>query len=214
MIWLDYNNDPRDYHAKRYYSAVHGVYDDMSLAASWLRKARWSLALPVVAVILTSFLLLMAERQMRGHYSLEYTPYALTAAWVANGPSFLPSPFPSPINSRWGDRIYSAFMGWLFLGAFLDWGRNHPSELLLAKRSTRLVVFGTATVILAALTSSLAHHLLWEDGMTPESLWLILMRTNFHDTRVTLCVLFVWLSAILIWSASNLFYAARLQRSR
>jgi hypothetical protein len=186
----------------------------MSLDDSWLHKARWSLALPVVAVMLTAFLLAAAEQQMQGHSSLEYTPYALTAAWVVNGPSFLPSPFPSPINSAWGDRLYSVFMGWLFLGAFLDWKRSHPSALLLAKRSTRLVAFGTMTVVLAALATALGHHLLWEDGTTPESLWGILLRTNFHLRLVTLCVLFVWLSAILIWSAGNLFNAARLQRAR
>ena len=186
----------------------------MSLAALWLHKARWSLALPVVTVVLTSFLLLMAEREMQGRYSIEYAPYALTAAWVVNGPSFLPSPLPSPINSRWGDRIYSVFMGWLFLGIFLDWRRRHPSQLLLARRSTRLVVFGTATVVVAALATALGHHLLWEDHTTPEFLWGILLRTNFHDRLVTLCVLFVWLSAILIWSASNLVNAARLQPTR
>jgi len=185
----------------------------MSLGASWLHKLRWSLALPVLAVVLTSFLLLLAERQTGGHHSLEYTPYALTAAWVVNGPSFLPSPFPSPINSRWGDRLYSVFMSWLFLGAFLDWKRSHRSASLLTKNSTRLAVFGIATVVVAALTAALGHHLLWEDGMTPAFLWDILLKTDFHDRSVTLCVLFVWLSAILIWAASNLFSTARLQRT-
>lgn len=186
----------------------------MSCAISWLHKARWTLALPVVAVGLTTFLLLMAERQMRGHYGLEYTPYALTAAWLVNGPSFLPSPFPSPINSSRGDRLYSVFMGWLCLGAFLDWKRRHPSALLLTKRSTRLLVFGTVTVALAALATTLVHNLLWEVGMSPDLLWSIFLSTNFQVSLVPLCVLLVWLSAILIWSAGNLFKAARLQRGR
>jgi hypothetical protein len=50
--------------------------------------------------------------------------------------------------------------------------------------------------------------------MTPKFLWDILLGTNFHFSLVTLCVLFVWLSAILIWSASNLFNAARSQRAQ
>ena len=121
----------------------------------------------------------MAERQMKGHNSSEYAPYALTAAWIVNGPSFLPSPFPSPVNSRWGDRLYLVFMSWLFSRAFLDWGRSHPSQVLLAKRSTRLVVLGAATVVVAALVTTLGHHLLWEDGMTPEFLWVVLQNRTF-----------------------------------
>lgn len=86
--------------------------------------------------------------------------------------------------------------------------------MLLTKRSTRLLVFGTVTVALAALATTLVHNLLWEVGMSPDLLWSIFLSTNFQVSLVPLCVLLVWLSAILIWSADNLFKAARLQRGR
>ena len=168
--------------------------------------------MPVFAVALTALLLTWAGQQR--HSGLEYAPYGVTAAWALNGPAFIPTPFGSPLKVPYADRLYSVFLAWLCLGAFLDWKREHPSALLLTNLSTRLIVFGALTAVLLVLAASLAHHLLWDDGMTPQLFGVILLSTNFHTRWVTLCVLFVWLLAILIWSAANLLNAARPQPAR
>ena len=113
-----------------------------------LPKARWSILLPIVAVLITTILLLSAARGSRRHSSLDYMPYGVIAAWALNGPAFFPTPFRSPIGVPFGDRLYSVFIGWLCFGAYLDWRKKHPSEPFLASRLTRLLVFGTLTLAL------------------------------------------------------------------
>jgi hypothetical protein len=178
-----------------------------------LPKARWSILLPVVAVLLTTLLLLSAARDPRQHSSLDYMPYGVIASWVLNGPAFFPTPFRSPIDAPFGDRLYSVLIGWLCLGAYLDWKNKHASAPFLASRLVRLGVFGTLTMVLTVLLVSLGHHLLWVEG-SPQVMWMILVQTSFHVRWTALCVLFLWLAVILVWCAGNVFRAARLQPAR
>jgi len=179
-----------------------------------LPKARWSILLPVVAVLITTLLLLSAARDSRRHSSLDYMPYGVIAAWALNGPAFFPTPFRSPIDVPFGDRLYSVFIGWLCFGAYLDWRKKHPSAPFLASRLTRLLVFGTLTLALTVLLAFLGHHLLWKETISPQFAWMILVQTSFHVRWAPLCVLFLWLTVILIWSAGNVCRAARLRPAR
>ena len=73
--------------AKHYYSGICKCV--LNWRMNRWAKARWSILLPVVAVVVTTLLLVSAGRR----WPLDYMPYGITAAWALNGPAFFPTPF-------------------------------------------------------------------------------------------------------------------------
>ena len=190
----------------------------MNVNRSWFRRVYWTVALPVVMLVIDTGLMYRAEHQHRfmpcipNMYLVPERP-AILVAWVLNGPGFLGEELfwrQRPMPDLWySGALYTAFIFWLALGAWVDWTLRR-GDALIHSRHVGMVVLGAGTLgaFWGAATRARDLWLSWAE-LSQEGKGAVLI-PRLHFTRAeSVLILGIWYLAIAFCFAWRIFQTSR-----